>query len=122
MPADRFDDGGPDAGKPWLLGADDTLTEIRDEHVAQMEQREFDELVEGLGPSRTLAGEDYDPHGAVERHAAWTAAIQAAMPTNDGLRRYRAKHAPPFHEPEGDRLAKGNAKFRLSAGWNGCQR
>jgi hypothetical protein len=31
LPADRFDDGGPDTGKPWLLGADDTLTEIRDE-------------------------------------------------------------------------------------------
>jgi hypothetical protein len=78
LPADRFDDDGPDAGKPWLLGADDTLTEIRDEHVAEMEQREFDELVEGLGPSRTLAGND-DPRGAVERHAGWTAAIRASI-------------------------------------------
>ena len=33
--ADRFDDGGPDAGRAWLLGRDDTLTEIRDEHVAE---------------------------------------------------------------------------------------
>jgi hypothetical protein len=49
QPADRFDDGAPDAGRAWLLGADDTLTEIRDEHVAEMEQRDFDALVEGLG-------------------------------------------------------------------------
>jgi hypothetical protein len=49
LPADRFDTGGPDAGKPCLRGADDRLTEIRDEHAANLEQREFDELVEGLG-------------------------------------------------------------------------
>jgi hypothetical protein len=79
MPADRFDAGGPDAAMPWLLGADDTLTEIRDEHVAEMEQRDFDELVEGLGPSRTVAGDAYDPVAAVERHAVWTAAIRAAV-------------------------------------------
>jgi hypothetical protein len=60
----------PEAGKPWLLGADATLTEIRDEHVAEMDQCDFDELVAGLGPSRTLAGDDYDPHTAVERHRA----------------------------------------------------
>ena len=34
QPCQRFPDGGADAGKAWLLGADDTLTEIRDEHVA----------------------------------------------------------------------------------------
>jgi hypothetical protein len=79
LPADRFDDGGPDAGKPWLLGADDTLTEIRDEHVADMEQRDFDELVEGHGPQRWRVGDAYDPAAAVERHAEWTAAIEASI-------------------------------------------
>jgi hypothetical protein len=33
-PADRFDDGGPDADKVWLLGVDDKLTLIEDHHVA----------------------------------------------------------------------------------------
>jgi hypothetical protein len=79
LPADRFDDGGADSGKPWLLDADDTLTEIRDDHVAEMEQRDFDDLVEGLGPSRTLAGDAYDPWGAVAQHRAWTRAIRAKI-------------------------------------------
>jgi hypothetical protein len=78
LATDRFDDGGPDAGKPWSLGADDTLTEIRDEHAAEMDQADFDDLVEGLGPSRTLAGDDHDPHAAVARHAAWTVRVIAA--------------------------------------------
>jgi hypothetical protein len=73
LPADRFDDGGPDAGKPWLLRADDTLTEILDAHVAEMDQGDFDELVEGLGP---LSGDACDPVAAVEQHRAWTAAIR----------------------------------------------
>lgn len=60
QPCERFDasplgGAGPDADKAWLLAADDSLTEILDEHVAEMGQREFDELVEGLGTSRTLA-------------------------------------------------------------------
>jgi hypothetical protein len=84
QPADRFDGGGaltagPDAFKTWLLGADDTLTEIRDEHVADMEQREFDELVEGLGTSRTLAWDADDPQAAVVAYAALTAAIRAKI-------------------------------------------
>lgn len=66
----------PDAGKTWLLGADDTLTLIEDHHVAEFEQRDFDELVEGLGPSRTLAGDADDSWGAVELHAAWTRGIR----------------------------------------------
>jgi hypothetical protein len=77
--ADRFDDGGPDAGKPWLLGADDTLTEIRDEHISDMEQADFDELVRGTGPFGYEAGDAYDPAAAVERHAAWTAEIRARI-------------------------------------------
>jgi hypothetical protein len=79
QPADRFDDGGVDAGLVWLLGADDTLTLIRDEHLAEMEQREFDELVEGLGTSRTLAWDADDPQAAVAAYAALTAAIRAKM-------------------------------------------
>ena len=70
---------GPDADKAWLLGADDRLTEIRDEHVAEMTQADFDELVEGTGPLRRRAGDAYDPQAAVERHRAWTAAIRAQM-------------------------------------------
>jgi hypothetical protein len=77
--ADRFDDDGADAGKVWLLGADDSLTEIRDEHVAAMDQRDFDALVDGTGPLRRRAGDAHDPHAAVAQHAAWTAAIRAAM-------------------------------------------
>lgn len=34
QPCERFADDGADAGKAWLFGADDTLTEIRDQHVA----------------------------------------------------------------------------------------
>jgi hypothetical protein len=84
QPCERFDasplgGAGPDADKAWLLGADDTLTEIRDEHVADMEQREFDELVEGLGTSRTLAWDADDPQAAVAAYAVLTAAISAAM-------------------------------------------
>jgi hypothetical protein len=75
--ADRFDDGGPDAGKPWILGADDTLTEIRDEHVADMEQADFDELVDGTG-LRWRVDDAYEA-AAVGRHAAWTAAIRASV-------------------------------------------
>jgi hypothetical protein len=66
--ADRFDYDGPDADKVWLLGADDRLTEIRDEHVAEMAQADFDELVEGIGPLRRRVGDVCDPHAAVERH------------------------------------------------------
>ena len=79
QPADRFDDGGPDADKVWLLGADDRLTEIRDEHVAEMTQADFDELVDGTGRLRRRVGDAYEPQAAVERHRAWTAAIRAAM-------------------------------------------
>lgn len=83
QPFERFDasplGAGPDAHKAWLKGADDTLTEIRDEHVADLEQREFDELVEGLGTSRTLAWDADDPRAAVAAYAALTAAIRAKM-------------------------------------------
>ena len=61
------------------MGADDTLTEIRDEHVADWEQPDFDELVRGTGPLQYRVGDAYDPAAAVERHAAWTAAIRAAI-------------------------------------------
>src|ERR1700761_2110366 len=76
---DRFDDDGADADKVWLLGGDDSLTEIRDVHVAAMDQRDFDALVDGTGPLRRRAGDAHDPHAAVAQHAAWTAAIRAAM-------------------------------------------
>jgi hypothetical protein len=79
LPADRFDDGGPDAGRVWLLGADDSLTLIRDEHVAEMDQRDFDELVYGTGPLRYQVGDAYDPLAEVEQHRAWTAAIRARI-------------------------------------------
>jgi hypothetical protein len=78
-PADRFDDGAPDGGKPWLLGADGRLTQIRYEHVADMLQRDFDELVGGSGPFGYQAGDAYDPAAAVEQHRAWTAAIRASI-------------------------------------------
>jgi hypothetical protein len=81
LPCDRFDTGGPDSCKPWLLGADDTLSEIRDEHVADMAQEDFDELVEGRGPSKTLAGSSYDPQAVVEKHRDWTAAIRGKLDT-----------------------------------------
>ena len=82
QPADRFDGGGaltdgPDAYKTWLWGADDSLTLIEDHHVAEMDQREFDELVEGLGTERTLAWDADDPQAAVAAYAALTAAIRA---------------------------------------------
>ncbi|HME16653.1 MAG TPA: hypothetical protein VKG83_14630 [Mycobacterium sp.] len=77
--ADRFDNGGADAGRVWLLGADDTLTLIDDRHVADLGQREFDELVAGLGTSRTLAWDADDPQAAVAAYAALTAAIRVAM-------------------------------------------
>jgi hypothetical protein len=84
QPCDRFDGGGvivagPDAFKVWLLGADDALSLIEDHHVAELGQREFDELVEGLGTSRTLAWDADDPQAAVAAYAALTAAIRAAM-------------------------------------------
>ncbi len=64
----------------WLLGADDSLTLIRDEHVADMDQADFDELVRGTGlRSGHRVCDTYDSHAAVERHRAWTAAIRAAM-------------------------------------------
>jgi hypothetical protein len=44
-----------------------------------MEQRDFDALVEGLGASRWRDGGAYDPRGAVEQHAAWTAAIRGKI-------------------------------------------
>lgn len=51
--ADRFDDGGPDAGKPWLLRADGSLTEIRDQHVADMRSP----ILTSLSPGRpAMAG------------------------------------------------------------------
>jgi hypothetical protein len=77
--ADRFDDGGGDAGRVWLLGADDMLTLIEDRHVEAMPQADFDELIDGTGPLRYRVGDAYDPVAAVARHAAWTAAIRAAM-------------------------------------------
>src|SRR5271163_3141253 len=77
--ADRLDNGGADAGRVWLLGADDTLTLIDDRHVADLGQREFDELVAGLGTSRTLAWDADDPQAAVAAYAALTAAIRVAM-------------------------------------------
>jgi hypothetical protein len=80
LQADRFDDGGPDAGKVWLLGgADDTLTLIEDRHVADMAQADFDALVDGIGPLSYQVGDAYSPAAAVEQHRAWTAAIRAAM-------------------------------------------
>jgi hypothetical protein len=44
-----------------------------------MAQADFDELVEGIGPLRRRAGDVRDPHAAVERHRAWTAAIRARI-------------------------------------------
>lgn len=79
QPTERFDDAGPDADKVWLLGADDTLTEIRDEHVEAMPQADFDELVDGTGPLRHRVGGAYNPQAAVERHRALTAAIRARI-------------------------------------------
>jgi hypothetical protein len=79
LPADRFDDGGVDAGRAWLLGADDSLTLIEDHHVADMQQRDFDELVRGTGPFEYQVGDAYDPQAAVEQHRAWTAAIRAGI-------------------------------------------
>jgi hypothetical protein len=76
-PCDRFDDGGPDAGRAWVLGADGSLTEIRDEHVADMEQSDFDELVDGTGLRWRV--DDAYAAAAVGRHAAWTAAIRASI-------------------------------------------
>ena len=75
----RFGHDGPDADRVWLLGADDTLALIEDHHVADMEQREFDALVEGLGASRWRCGGAYDPAAAVERHAEWTRQISVAI-------------------------------------------
>jgi hypothetical protein len=77
MPAGRLDDGAPDGGKPWLLGADDRLTEIRDDHVAEMEQADFDELVAGTGLRWRV--DDAYAAAAVGRHAEWTAAIRASI-------------------------------------------
>jgi hypothetical protein len=74
--SDQFDD---DDRRVWLLGADDSLTLVEDHHVADMEQADFDELVEGRGPLSYQVGDAYDPAAAVERHAEWTAAIRAAI-------------------------------------------
>jgi hypothetical protein len=78
QPAGRFADGA-DAGRVWLLGADDRLTLIEDHHVADWEQADFDELVRGTGPLQYRVGDAYDPHAGVQRHAAWTAAIRARI-------------------------------------------
>jgi hypothetical protein len=77
LPADRFDDDGADAGKAWLLGADDSLTLIEDHHVADMQQCDFDELVAGTG-LRWQVDDAYEA-AAVGRHAAWTAAIRGSI-------------------------------------------
>jgi hypothetical protein len=61
------------------LGADDRLTLVEDHHVADMEQRDFDALVEGLEASRWRDGDAYNPRGAVAQHAAWTTAIRAEI-------------------------------------------
>ncbi|MCW2651244.1 MAG: hypothetical protein JWR32_2220 [Mycobacterium sp.] len=76
-PCDRFDDGGPDAGRAWLLGADDSLTVIEDHHVAEMEQRDFDELVDGTGLRWRV--DDAYAAAAVGRHAEWTRQIRASI-------------------------------------------
>jgi hypothetical protein len=55
------------------------LTLIEDHDVAEMGQREFDELVEGLGTSRTLAWDADDPQAAVAAYAALTPAIRASI-------------------------------------------
>jgi hypothetical protein len=82
--ADRFDGGGAivagaNAGRVWLLGADDALSLIEDHHIAELDQRQFDELVDGLGTSRTLAWRADDPQAAVVAYAALTAEIRAAI-------------------------------------------
>jgi hypothetical protein len=56
----------------------DIPTAARDEHVAAMEQRDFDELVEGCGPLRYQVGHAYDPVAAVEQHRVWTRVIVAS--------------------------------------------
>jgi hypothetical protein len=60
-------------------GADDSLTLIEDQHVAEMDQRDFDQLVARTGLLRYRVGDTYDPHAAVERHASWTAEIRARI-------------------------------------------
>lgn len=77
LPFERFDGGGADAGRAWLLGADDSLTLIDDHHVADMEQADFDELVQGTGPFEHEARGAYDPAAAVEQHGEWTRQIRA---------------------------------------------
>ena len=77
--ADRFEDGGPDAGRVWLLGADDVLSLIEDHHVAETDQADFDELLAGTGPLRHRVGDAYDPAAAVAQHAAWTATIRTRI-------------------------------------------
>jgi hypothetical protein len=51
---------------------------VEDHHVAEMEQDDFDELVYGMYPLR-WAGDAYDPHAMVERHAERTPAIRAKI-------------------------------------------
>jgi hypothetical protein len=74
--ADRFDDGGPDAGKVWLLGADDTLTLIEDRHVAEMAQCDVDDLVDGTGPLRYQVGDAYD-------HGKWWSGTARGQPRSE---------------------------------------
>lgn len=79
LPTDRFDNDGRDGRGVWLLGADGALTLINDRDVAEMAQRDFDELVQGTGPFEYEAHDAYDPQAAVEQHRAWTAAIRASI-------------------------------------------
>jgi hypothetical protein len=60
-----------------LLGADDSLTLIEDRHVAEMEQSDFDELVEGTGLRWQV--DDAYAAAAVGRHAEWTRQIRASI-------------------------------------------
>jgi hypothetical protein len=95
LPAGRFDNDGPDGGRAWLLGADDSLTEILDAHVAEMAQADFDELVVGRGPL-SYEVDDYDPIARVELHRGWTAAIRANIgvsnnPADRLIHRYPAR-------------------------------
>jgi hypothetical protein len=57
----------------------DAVDVLFDKIVADLEQREFDELVEGLGTSRRVAWDADDPQAAVAAYAALTAAIRAKM-------------------------------------------
>jgi hypothetical protein len=61
------------------LGTDGALTLIEDHHVAEMDQSDIDELVDGTGPFEYQARDSYNPQAAVEQHRAWTAAIRSSI-------------------------------------------